>query len=80
VLVGSVCSFMCIPGLGCYQASKYATRALADSIKPELEARGVRVHLFTPGTIDTPGLIVENKMKPPVTWEIESTSTKVTPD
>ena len=70
-LVGSVCSFMSIPGMSGYQASKYAQKALADTIKHECEANGVRVHLFTPSTIDTPGLVEENKQKPAVTWEIE---------
>lgn len=74
-VVASVCAFTCIPGLAGYQASKYAARALCDSLKYELEVNGVTIHLFTPGTISTPGLVEENKNKPPVTWEIESTST-----
>lgn len=80
VFVGSVCSYSCIPGLGGYQASKYAQRAFSDSIRYECEVHGVKVHLFTPSTIDTPGLVSENQLKHPVTWKLESMSTKVTPD
>lgn len=80
VFVGSVCSYSCIPGLGGYQASKYAQWAFSDSIRYECEVNGIKVHLFTPSTIDTPGLVVENQNKHPVTWKLESMSTKVSAD
>lgn len=79
-MVGSVCSFMSIPGMSTYCASKYAQKGLCDAIKHEFESNGVRIHLFTPSTIDTPGLVEENKLKPKVTWEIEGQSTKISPD
>lgn len=44
--------------------SKYAARAMADSIYHELRVKGVSMHMYMPGTIDTPGLVEENKTKP----------------
>lgn len=77
-LVGSACSFFTFPGFAAYGSSKFALRALADSIKNELAPKGVTVHLFMPSTIDTPGLEIENKTKPKVTWEIEGKSELIT--
>jgi 3-dehydrosphinganine reductase len=77
-LVGSVCSFFTFPGFAGYGASKFALRALADSIKYELATKGITVHLFMPSTIDTPGLKIENESKPKVTWDIEGKSELIT--
>lgn len=43
-----------------------------------MEAYGVNVHLFCPGTIETPGYEEENKMKPAVTKSIEGNASSVT--
>jgi len=79
-LIGSVCSFFNLPGMSAYGASKFALRAFADSIKNELAPKGITVHVFMPSTIDTPGLKIENKTKPKVTWEIEGSSTLISPE
>ena len=38
------------------------------------------VHLFLPGTIDTPGLKKENEIKSSLSWDIEGKSTCLTAD
>jgi 3-dehydrosphinganine reductase len=73
--VGSACSWVTFPGFAGYSSSKYAVRALADSIQHELSQFGVSVHCYLPGTIETPGLKIENESKPKVTWAIEGNST-----
>ena len=62
-----------------YCASKAALRSFADCVKHELNPKGIQIHLFMPSTIDSPGLKIENETKPKVTWEIEGTSTKISP-
>jgi len=65
-LVGSVCSFASFPGYAGYAASKFALRALSDSMNHEFGSKGVKCHMFLPGSIDSPGFIEENKTKPDV--------------
>jgi len=40
--------------MGIYSASKFAVHALADSLREELGADGVRVTVISPGYVDTP--------------------------
>ncbi len=42
------------PGLGAYAASKFALKALAESLRAEEYPRGVRVTAVYPGEVDTP--------------------------
>jgi 3-dehydrosphinganine reductase len=64
VVVASVLSFMTITGYAGYSASKFALKGLCDSIKYELAAYNVKIHVLAPGTVLTPGLEEENKRKP----------------
>jgi NAD(P)-dependent dehydrogenase (short-subunit alcohol dehydrogenase family) len=46
-------------------------RGLAEALRNELQPQGVKVHLYLPSTIDSPGLQNENKTKPPECMKIE---------
>ena len=80
VYVTSVLGVFSIPGYGGYCPSKFAVKALADTVELELKAYNVNVHLYAPGTIDTPGYQEENKMKPELAKRIEGNASFVTAD
>jgi short-subunit dehydrogenase len=52
--MGSISGRVAAPFLGPYCASKFAVRAITDSLRREMMALGVRVVLIEPGPIDTP--------------------------
>lgn len=54
VNLGSVSGRVASPFLGPYSASKFALRALTDSLRRELKPFGVKVVLIEPGAIKTP--------------------------
>lgn len=54
VNVGSVNSFLGVPGIAPYVTSKHALIGLTSTASAELAAQGVRVNLICPGIIDTP--------------------------
>jgi NAD(P)-dependent dehydrogenase (short-subunit alcohol dehydrogenase family) len=45
---------MGFPAFGVYSASKAALRSFARTWTVDLKARGIRVNVLSPGTIDTP--------------------------
>ena len=51
VIVGSVAGWCATPGNAPYAMSKFAVRALADAITPELARDGVTVTLISPGFV-----------------------------
>lgn len=51
VIVGSVSGWTASPGASPYAMSKFALRALANSITPELRLKGVKVTLISPGFV-----------------------------
>ena len=63
VLMGSADNYAKLPGKAAWDVSKAAIQALGDSIRPELEQFGVKVHIFNPGPIETPGYIQSNLYK-----------------
>jgi short-subunit dehydrogenase len=50
-LVGSVSGWVATPGASPYNMSKFAIRALANSITPELHRAGVKLTLISPGFV-----------------------------
>jgi len=61
VLVGSVNSYLAVPGSSAYSMSKFAVRALAEAIELELRSSGVAVTLVCPGFIKTEIRSVNNR-------------------
>jgi short-subunit dehydrogenase len=61
VLIGSVAGWGATPGASAYAMSKFAIRALANSITPELALSGVKVTLISPGFVASNIRRVDNK-------------------
>jgi NAD(P)-dependent dehydrogenase (short-subunit alcohol dehydrogenase family) len=53
VNIGSTASFMAFPGAGAYSGSKFAVRAITDSLRLELKPFGVSVVLVAPGAVES---------------------------
>ncbi|HET9481361.1 MAG TPA: SDR family NAD(P)-dependent oxidoreductase, partial [Candidatus Polarisedimenticolia bacterium] len=53
VIVGSVAGYVAAPGASPYAMSKFALRALAESLGHELRSRGVTVTLVSPGFVES---------------------------
>jgi len=60
-IVGSVAGWASTPHASPYGMSKFAVRALADAITPELRLRGVTVTLITPGFVASDIRRVDNR-------------------
>src|SRR5436305_2458045 len=54
IMNGSIAGSMGFPAFGVYGASKAALRSFARAWTLDLKARGIRVNVLSPGTIDTP--------------------------
>lgn len=59
-LIGSVAAFICAPKLGAYNASKYAVRAIGQTLSVELAGSGVSCTTVHPGYVDTEIAQVDN--------------------
>ena len=53
IMTGSIASVKGFPGFSVYNASKAAIRSFARTWTVDLKARGIRVNVLSPGTIDT---------------------------
>jgi 3-dehydrosphinganine reductase len=53
---------------------------LAESLRADLLLYDIKVHLFLPATILSPGLENENKTKPAITKKLEEGDTPATPE
>ncbi|KAF8153817.1 oxidoreductase [Crassisporium funariophilum] len=79
-LVSSMLGYVSFVGWASYAPGKHALRGLADTLQSEMMLYGVDVHIFFPPTMFTPGYDEENKTKPKITKEIESTDDGLTAD
>ncbi|MGC1872806.1 MAG: SDR family NAD(P)-dependent oxidoreductase [Acidobacteriaceae bacterium] len=61
VLVGSMGGILPVYGYTAYGTSKFAVVGMAQCLRYELKARGIRVACFCPGEVETPGLAAERK-------------------
>ena len=61
VIIGSVAGWGATPGASPYGMSKFALRALANSITPELRLCGVKVTLISPGFVESDIRRVDNE-------------------
>jgi len=60
-ITGSVAGWIATPGTSAYAMSKFALRALANSITPELAQLGVTVTLISPGFVESDLRRVDNQ-------------------
>ena len=79
-IVGSVSGWTASPGASPYAMSKFAVRALANSITPELGLSGVKVTLISPGfvaseirRVDNQGKLQEEARDPIAPWLVVPT-------
>jgi short-subunit dehydrogenase len=63
VVTGSVSGWTAMPGASPYAMSKFAVRALANAITPELAVAGVRLTLISPGFVESNLRQVDNQGK-----------------
>lgn len=61
VLVASVSSMLATPGMGAYSASKYAVRAIGQTLSIELHGTGVTCTTIHPGFIESEIAQVDNR-------------------
>ena len=61
VLIGSVAGYVSTPNASPYAMSKFAVRALALALRPELEPHGVTVTLISPGFVTSEIRQVDNR-------------------
>jgi len=71
---------MSMIGYSTYSPGKHALRGLAETLRSELILYDSTVHIMFPGNIDSPGYIEENRLKPKITLEIESTDKPTAPE
>lgn len=83
-IVGSVSGWAATPGASPYNMSKFAVRALANAIAPELRLAGVKVTLISPGfvasdirRVDNQGQFHEQAKEPIPSWLILPTDKAV---
>jgi short-subunit dehydrogenase len=84
VVVGSVAGWTASPNTSPYAMSKFAVRALADAITPELAVAGVTVTLISPGfvtsdirRVDNQGALHARAADPIPPWLVMPTDTAV---
>lgn len=82
IMTSSVGVYYPIPGYLPYLPSKFALRALAETLSREimLYPQNVKVHLVMPGTILSPGFEKEEIGKPDITKKLEEPDPRQTPD
>ena len=61
VLIGSVAGYVSAPNASPYAMSKFAVRALAEALRPELATHGVTVTLISPGFVESEIRQVDNR-------------------
>eukprot|EP00047_Mylnosiga_fluctuans_P008485 m.7514 g.7514 ORF g.7514 m.7514 type:complete len:165 (-) comp2198_c0_seq1:51-545(-) len=71
ILVSSAVALCSMVGYSSYAPTKFALRGLADSLRNELVASNIKVTIFYPSNMDTPGFAEENKTKPAETRTLE---------
>ena len=67
IFIASGAAFVGLFGYSSYGPSKFAVRALAESLRVELKSRGISVTLVCPGDTNTPQHTEELPMRPKVT-------------
>src|SRR5207247_8251077 len=83
-IIGSVAGWAASPGASPYGMSKFAVRALANAIAPELRLAGVKVTLISPGfvasnirRVDNQGTLVARADDPIPSWLVMTTEKAV---
>jgi len=70
IFTGSTVSFCSFIGYSSYSPTKYAVRALAETLENEFLGYNIHFHLACPSDTQTPGFNAENSTKPMETKKI----------
>jgi 3-dehydrosphinganine reductase len=77
VNISSMAGYAGVYGYSAYGSAKYAIAGLTDTIRSELKPKGIKVFIVYPPTMDTPGLVKENQVKPLDVKLLEGDNAKV---
>jgi 3-dehydrosphinganine reductase len=80
VNTSSIAGFIGVFGYTDYNASKFAVLGFSEALRAELKQYGITVSVLCPPDTDTPGLIVENRTKPPETRAIAESVGLMSPE
>jgi short-subunit dehydrogenase len=80
MIVASAISMLGFVGYTHYAGSKFALRGAYEAMRNEFIRHNVKVQIYYPSNMDTPGFEQENKTKPKETLEIEGTGALSTPE
>ena len=80
VNISSQAGFVSIFGYSGYSASKFAVRALSDSLRAEMKNFGIQIFIVFPPDTDTPQLEFEEPLKPKETKALAGQSGMLTAD
>ncbi|KAI0090584.1 oxidoreductase [Irpex rosettiformis] len=80
VFVASLLAYFSIAGYSPYSPGKFAIRGLVEALQAEFLMYGIDIHIAFPGTIFSPGLEEENKVKPKITLKLEESDDGMEPD
>jgi len=72
VNVSSIAGFIGVFGYTDYNASKFAVLGFSEALRAEMLEYGIELFVLCPPDTDTPGLVVENRTKPPETVAISA--------
>ena len=75
-LMASVAGYRGLPKAAAYSGSKAAVIAMAESLKAELDAEGVKVQVICPGFVKTP-LTDQNEFPMPYLMEVEDAVARI---
>lgn len=78
--VSSFVGYAAIAGYSPYAPGKFALRGLADSLRAEMFLHDIKVHLYMPAGILSPGYENEQKTKHAITKKIEESDTPISPE
>jgi 3-dehydrosphinganine reductase len=78
--ISSMMGYFGMIGYGAYAPSKFAIVGLAEVLRHELKPAGIGISVLYPPDTDTPGLVNENKTKPPETAIMSESTGMLAPE
>ena len=80
VNVSSMNGIICLPGYSAYSASKFAVRAISETLRAEVKRKGIHVAVIYPPDTDTPQHHFEIPLRPPEAAVLASLDKELKPE
>jgi len=80
VNTSSIAGYVGVFGYTDYNASKFAVLGFSEALRSELIEYGIELFVLCPPDTDTPGLVVENRTRPPETKALGAKAKLMSPD